>query len=102
VLLRCGLPQCRVTGAIRRVEPMALVICGGEVRNSTFERLMHAVRQAGCTAPLYVVGETPPDTEAIRSLGTGAVEATRQLKAYALKRSELRPRTTGRRAYATG
>jgi hypothetical protein len=102
VLLRCGLPQCRVTSAIRRVEPMALVICGGEVRNSTFERLMHAVRQAGCTAPLYVVGETPPDTEAIRSLGTGAVEATRQLKAYALKRSELRPRTTGRRAYATG
>jgi MerR family transcriptional regulator, light-induced transcriptional regulator len=102
VLLRCGLPQCRVTSAIRRVEPMALVICGGEVRNGAFERLMQAVRQAECTAPLYGVAETPPDTEAIRSLGRGAVEATRQLKAYALKRSELRPRTTGRRAYATG
>jgi hypothetical protein len=60
------------------------------------------VRQAGCTAPLYGVGETPPDTEAVRSLGPGAVEATRQLKTYALKRAEHRPRTNGRRAYATG
>jgi MerR family transcriptional regulator, light-induced transcriptional regulator len=101
VLLRCTLPQCRVTSALRRVEPMALVICGGEVRNGTVERLMHAVRQAECSAPLYAVGGPPPDTEAISPLGPTSVEATRQLKSYAVKRSELRPRTNGRRAYAT-
>jgi MerR family transcriptional regulator, light-induced transcriptional regulator len=100
VLLRCTLPQCRVTSAIRRVEPMALVICGGEVRNGTVERLMHAVRQADCSAPLFGVGESPPATEAISPLGPGSVEATRQLKSYAVKRSELRPRTNGRRAHA--
>jgi hypothetical protein len=102
VHLRCGLPQCRVTSAIRSVEPMALVICGGVVRNGTCERLMHAVRQAGCTATLYVVGETPPNTEAIHPLGPGSVEATRELKTYSVQRSELRSRTNGRRAYATG
>jgi MerR family transcriptional regulator, light-induced transcriptional regulator len=100
VLLRCGLPRCRVTGAIRRVEPMALVICGGEVRNGTVEHLMHAVRQAECSAPVYGVGEATPPTEAIRPLGPGSVEATRQLKSYAVKRLENRPRTNGRRAFA--
>jgi MerR family transcriptional regulator, light-induced transcriptional regulator len=100
VLLRCTLPQCRVMNALRRVKPMALVICGGDVRNGTVERLMQAVRQAQCSAPLYGVGETPPDTKAISPLGPGSVEATRQLKSYVVKRSELRPRTNGRRAYA--
>jgi hypothetical protein len=100
VLLRCALPQCRVTSAIRRVEPMVLVICGGEVRNGTLERLMKAVRQAECSAPLYEVGGAPSDPEAIRALAPGSVEATRQLKSYAVKRAELRSRT-GRRAQAT-
>jgi MerR family transcriptional regulator, light-induced transcriptional regulator len=104
VLLRCELPQCRVTSAVRRIDPMALVICGGEVRGGTVERLMHAVRQADCAAPLYELGESSPGSrrEALRSLGPGAVEATRQLKSYAAKRSELRPRMNGSRVYATG
>jgi MerR family transcriptional regulator, light-induced transcriptional regulator len=101
VPVRCALPHCRVTSAIRRVEPMALVICGGVVRNGIVERLLHAVRQANCSAPLYEVGESAPDAEAIRPLGSGAVEATRQLKSYAVQRSELRSRSNGRRALAS-
>jgi hypothetical protein len=100
VLVRCALPQCRVTSAIRAVDPMALVICGGELRNGTVHRLLNAVRQADCSAPLYEVGQPQPDTEATSPLGPGSVEATRQLKAYAVKQSELRPRANGRRAYA--
>jgi DNA-binding transcriptional MerR regulator len=101
VLVRCGLPQCRVVTALRTVDPMALVICGGEVRNGAVERLLNAMRQADCAAPLYEVGDSPPDTEAISPLGPGSLEATRQLKSYAVKRSEPRPRSNGRRAHAT-
>jgi hypothetical protein len=100
VLLRCGLPAGRVTSAIRRIDPMALVICGGEVRDSTVERLEHAVRHADCEAPLYELTET--DGNGDGTLGPGALEATRQLRAYAVKRAERGPRANGRRQYAAG
>ena len=79
---------------------MALVICGGEVRDSTVERLEHAVRHADCEAPLYELGESAPasDTRPVASLGPGALEATRQLRNYAVRRAELRPRAGGRRS----
>jgi hypothetical protein len=99
VLLRSALPAGRVTSAIRTIDPMALVICGGEVRDSAVERVEHAVRHAGCDAPVYELSESAPDTDADRTLGPGALEATRQLRAYAVKRAELRPRTGGRRQY---
>ena len=100
VLLRCSLPAGRVTSAIRRIDPMALVICGGEVRESTAERLEHAVRHADCNAPLYELTESNGNGGG--TLGPGALEATRQLRAYAVKRAELKPRSNGRRQYATG
>jgi hypothetical protein len=105
VLLACDLPPHRVTGAIRRVDPMALVICGGEVRGEIVERLVRAVRQADCSAPLYVLGESAPglDTHELPSLGPSALEATRQLKGYAARRTEFRPRTrTSARRQRTG
>jgi MerR family transcriptional regulator, light-induced transcriptional regulator len=102
VLLRCALPPGRVTSAIRRIDPMALVICGGEVRGASVERLMHAVRQADCGAPVFGLGESGPssDTSTVQPLGPGALEATRQLRNYAVKRAELRPRAGGRRQRA--
>jgi hypothetical protein len=77
VLLNCALPAGRVTSAIRRIDPMALVICGGDVRDATVERLEHAVRLADCRAPLYEVGEPDPpgDERLLPSLGPGALEA---------------------------
>jgi hypothetical protein len=103
VLLRSGLPPGRVTSAIRRIDPMALVICGGEVRSATAERLVRAVRQADCGAPVYELSEEETAEQlapAIRSLGPDALEATRQLRAYAVKRAEARPRSNGRRQHA--
>ena len=77
---------------------MALVICGGDERESTVERLEHAVRHADCDAPLYELAEADADGD--QTLGPGALAATRQLRAYAVKRAERRPRTGGRRQYA--
>jgi hypothetical protein len=104
VLLRCTLPPGRVTSAIRKIDPMALVVCGGDVPHGTAERLVRAVRQADCGAPVYELSDSsrPPGTRAIRSVGPGTVEATRQLRSYAVKREELRPRANGRRQYAAG
>jgi MerR family transcriptional regulator, light-induced transcriptional regulator len=104
VLLRCALPPGRVTSAIRKIDPMALVVCGGDVPAGTVERVVRAVRQADCGAPLYELGEAehPSGTRAIRAVGPGSVEATRQLRSYAVKRAELRPRAHGRRQYAAG
>ena len=96
VLLRCALPAGRVTSALRRIDPMALVICGGS-RGSTVERLEHAVKHADCDAPLYELAESEANGE--RTLGPGALEATRQLRA-SVKRAELRPRANGRRQHA--
>jgi hypothetical protein len=70
------------------------------VRDSTVERLEHAVRHADCNAPLYELAESEPNGDG--TLGPGALEATRQLRAYAVKQAELRPRSNGRRQYATG
>ena len=100
VLLRCALPAGRVTSAIRTIDPMALVICGEEVRDSTVERLEHAVRQAHCGAPVYELSESAPDSHDDRLLGPGALEATKQLRAYAVRQAEHRPRAGGRREYA--
>jgi hypothetical protein len=104
VLLSCALPPGRVTSAVRKVDPMALVMCGGHLPAGTAERLVRAVRQADCGAPLYELGEStsPSGTRAIRSVGPGTVEATRQLRSYAVKRAEFRPRAGGRRQYAAG
>jgi MerR family transcriptional regulator, light-induced transcriptional regulator len=105
VLLGCNLPPRRVTGAISSVEPIALVLCGGEVRPGVVEQLVHAVRQADCGAPLFELGESLPEStaHAVRSLGPAAVEATRLLKGYAVKRMDLRPRTRSRlRGTASG
>ena len=79
---------------------MALVICGGEVRGSAVERLEHAVRHADCDAPLYELAESEANGD--QTLGPGALEATRQLRAYAVRRAERGPRANGRRLYATG
>jgi hypothetical protein len=79
---------------------MALVICGGEVRDSTVERLEHAVRHAHCDAPVYELSESAPGPHTDRLLGPGALEATKQLRAYAVRQAEHRPRTGGRREYA--
>src|ERR671919_671481 len=98
VLLRCSLPAGRVTSAIRRIDPMALVICGGGVRDSTVERLEHAVRHADCGAPLYELSESAPDPHTDRLLGPGALEATKQLRAYAVRQAGHPPRTGGPRA----
>jgi hypothetical protein len=84
--------------ALRRIDPMALVICGGGVRDSTVERLEHAVKHADCDAPLYELAESEANGD--RTLGPGALEATRQLRAYAVKRAEFMPRANGRRQRA--
>src|ERR671914_21448 len=60
VLLRCALPTGRVTSAIRTIDPMALVICGGGGRDSTVERLEDALRPPGCGAPPYQPSEAGP------------------------------------------
>jgi MerR family transcriptional regulator, light-induced transcriptional regulator len=103
ILLGCELSPGRITGAIRRVDPMALVVCGERARNGLLERVVHAVRQAECDAPLYALGDPPPEPciYPIRSLGRSGLEATRLLRAYAVRSEEERPRTNGRRQSAS-
>jgi hypothetical protein len=99
ILLGCELSPGRITGAIRRVDPMALVLCGQGARNGLLERVVQAVRQAECDAPLYELGDPPPQPciHPIRSLGRSGLEATRLLRAYAVKSEDERPRTGARR-----
>lgn len=99
ILLGCDLSPGRMTGAIRKVDPMALVICGGEAGDGTVGRVVRAVRQADCEAPLYELGGSPPEPgiHPIRSLGASALEATRLLRAYAVRSAEDRHRPAGRR-----
>ena len=70
------------------------------MRESTVERLEHAMRHADCDAPLYELTESNGNGDG--TLGPGALEATRQLRAYAVRRAERGSRANGRRQYATG
>ena len=70
LLLPLDLPPLRVLRAVRAVDPVAFVACGRDATPGTVGRLLFAVRQAGCEAPLFAY-----------HLGSSTVEAVARLKA---------------------
>ncbi len=67
VALRSGLPPSRLTDAIRSIDPIALVLCGGSGRPAIAEQLLRAVWEADCSAPLFELGAPRPGTSTVRS-----------------------------------
>jgi hypothetical protein len=94
VLLASTLPAGRVTSTVRLLGPTAVVFCGGEAKPEVVERLVDAVRQAGCSATLFEMGESLPlaESDGICPLGSTVVEAVGRLKAHLQSLSEERSR----------
>jgi hypothetical protein len=84
LLLAFDLPPERVVRAIRALDPVAFVFCGGEATLEVVGRLVYTVRQVGSAAPVFEYREAMPVTgdHGIPSLGSSPVEASERLKGY--------------------
>ena len=84
LLLSFDLPPERVGRAMRAVDPIAFVFCGGEATLEILGRLVYTVRQVGSAAPVFEYRESMPVTgeHSIPSLGTTPSEAAERLKQY--------------------
>ena len=84
LLLAFDLPPERVVRAIRALDPVAFVFCGGEATLDVVGRLVYTVRQVGSAAPVFEYREAMPVTgdHGIPSLGSMPVEAAERLKGY--------------------
>jgi DNA-binding transcriptional MerR regulator len=84
LLLAFDLPPERVVRAIRALDPVAFVFCGGEATLEVVGRLVYTVRQVGSAAPVFEYREAMPVTgdHGIPSLGSMPVEASERLKGY--------------------
>jgi len=84
LLLAFDLPPERVVRAIRALDPVAFVFCGGEATLEVVGRLVYTVRQVGSAAPVFEYREAMPVTgdHGIPSLGSVPVEAAERLKGY--------------------
>ena len=84
LLLAFDLPPERVVRAIRALDPVAFVFCGGEATLEVVGRLVYTVRQVGSAAPVFEYREAMPVTgdHGIPSLGSMPVEAAERLKGY--------------------
>jgi MerR family transcriptional regulator, light-induced transcriptional regulator len=84
LLLSFDLPPERVARAMRAVDPIAFVFCGGEATLDVLGRLVYTVRQVGSAAPVFEYRESMPVTgeHSIPSLGTSPIEAAERLKQY--------------------
>ena len=84
LLLAFDLPPERVVRAIRALDPVAFVFCGGEATLEVVGRLVYTVRQVGSAGPVFEYRESMPVTgeHGIPSLGTVPSEAVERLKAY--------------------
>jgi hypothetical protein len=84
LLLAFDLPPERVVRAIRALDPVAFVFCGGEATLEVVGRLVYTVRQVGSAAPVFEYREAMPVTgdHGIPSLGSAPVEAAERLKGY--------------------
>jgi hypothetical protein len=73
-----------VVRAIRALDPVAFVFCGGEATLEVVGRLVYTVRQVGSAAPVFEYREAMPVTgdHGIPSLGSMPVEAAERLKGY--------------------
>jgi MerR family transcriptional regulator, light-induced transcriptional regulator len=93
VVLPFDLPPHRVLRAVRALDPVAFVFCGGEVSPEAALRLTAAIRQAGSSAPLFDHGESLrlAQEHDLRTLGSTIVEAVGRLKAYMESRGEKLP-----------
>ena len=74
LLLAFDLPPERVVRAIRALDPVAFVFCGGEATLEVVGRLVYTVRQVGSAAPVFEYREAMPVTgdHGIPSLGSHA------------------------------
>ena len=84
LLLSFDLPPERVGRAMRAVDPIAFVFCGGEATLDVLGRLVYTVRQVGSAAPVFEYRESMPVTgdHSIPSLGTTPTQAAERLKQY--------------------
>ena len=84
LLLAFDLPPERVVRAIRALDPVAFVFCGGDATLDVVGRLVYTVRQVGSAAPVFEYREAMPVTgdHGIPSLGSMPVEAAERLKGY--------------------
>jgi MerR family transcriptional regulator, light-induced transcriptional regulator len=84
LLLAFDLPPERVVRAMRALDPVAFVFCGGEATLEVVGRLVYTVRQVGSAAPVFEYRESMPVTgeHAIPSLGANPTEAAERLKGY--------------------
>ena len=84
LLLSFDLPPERVARAMRAVDPIAFVFCGGEATLEVLGRLVYTVRQVGSAAPVFEYRESMPVTgdHSIPSLGSTPTGAAERLKQY--------------------
>jgi DNA-binding transcriptional MerR regulator len=84
LLLAFDLPPERIVRAMRALDPIAFVFCGGEATLEVVGRLVYTIRQVGSAAPVFEYRESMPVTgdHAIPSLGSTPTEAVDRLKAY--------------------
>ena len=84
LLLSFDLPPERVARAMRALDPIAFVFCGGEATLDVLGRLVYTVRQVGSAAPVFEYRESMPVTgdHSIPSLGSLPTEAAERLKQY--------------------
>jgi DNA-binding transcriptional MerR regulator len=84
LLLSSELAPKRVAQAMRALDPMAFVFCGGGATLEMVGRLVYTVRQVGSSAPVFEYREAMPVTggHSIPSLGSRPSEAIERLKAY--------------------
>jgi MerR family transcriptional regulator, light-induced transcriptional regulator len=84
LLLAFDLPPERIVRAMRALDPIAFVFCGGEATLEVVGRLVYTIRQVGSAAPVFEYRESMPVSgdHAIPSLGATPTEAVDRLKAY--------------------
>jgi DNA-binding transcriptional MerR regulator len=84
LLLSFDLQPERVARAMRALDPMAFVFCGGGADLEVVGRLVYTVRQVGSAAPVFEYRESMPVTgdHSIPTLGSTPSEAVERLRAY--------------------
>jgi MerR family transcriptional regulator, light-induced transcriptional regulator len=84
LLLSFDLQPERVARAMRALDPMAFVFCGGGADLEVVGRLVYTVRQVGSAAPVFEYRESMPVTgdHSIPTLGSAPSEAVERLRAY--------------------
>ena len=84
LLLSFDLQPERVARAMRALDPIAFVFCGGGADLEVVGRLVYTVRQVGSAAPVFEYRESMPVTgdHSIPTLGSTPSEAVERLRAY--------------------